>query len=47
MKDPDPFDSNIYAKVGIGTYCSYIQIKEFKVYGLHSEDAFMNYEARF
>lgn len=47
MKDPEPFNSNIYAKVGIGTYCSYIQVKDFKVYELCTEDNFMCYKAQF
>ena len=47
MKDPEPFNSNICKKVGFGTYCSYIQIKDFKVYGLIAEDVSLKYEANF
>lgn len=47
MKDPEAFVSQIYSKVGVGTYCSYIQVKDFKVYGLHWEDVFLEYEAKF
>ena len=47
LKDPMPFDMAMYGKVGIGTYCSYIQVKSFKVYGLFSEDTDLKYTPNF
>lgn len=43
MRDSNPIDSKKFGKIGFGTYCSSIQIRDFKLYGLVSEDAHMEY----
>jgi hypothetical protein len=45
--DPDPIDSSIYSKVGLGTYCSYIQIRNFKVRKICWKPCTLTYTAEF
>jgi len=47
MRDPNPIDSNKFGKIGFGTYCSHIQIRDLKVIQLVSEDVHMEYVPNF
>lgn len=47
LKDPDPIDSEKYGKVGFGAFCSYIQVRDLKIYQLATEDVCMQYTSQF
>lgn len=47
LRDPDPIDSKKYGKIGFGTYCSFNQYKNFKLYRLASEKASFTYTPNF
>ncbi len=47
MKDPCPIDSVKYGKVGFGTYCSYIQVRDLKLFRPAAEDVSLEYTANF
>jgi hypothetical protein len=47
MSDPDPIDSNKYGRIGLGTYCSFNQYKDFKIYKLASEKVKFSYTPQF
>ncbi|MEA4889142.1 MAG: hypothetical protein VB070_06735 [Clostridiaceae bacterium] len=47
LKDPSPIDSVEYGKVGFGTYCSYIQVRDFKLFRPATEDVSLEYTAHF
>lgn len=47
LGDPDPIDCSKYGKVGLGTYCSFNQYRDFKIYRLAFEDAAFTYTPNF
>lgn len=47
LKDPNPIDSKKYGKVGFGAYCSYIQVRDLKIYQLAAENIDMQYIPQF
>ena len=47
LKDPNPINSEFYGKVGFGTFCSFIQIRDFKLYCPTAEDVYLQYVPQF
>ena len=47
LRDPNPIDSEKYGKIGFGTYCSFNQYRDFKLYQLAYEDATFTYTPNF
>lgn len=47
ITDPDPIDSEKYAKVGFEAYCSHIQIKNIKIRQISWKPNMLNYEPEF
>lgn len=47
LKDPNPIDSEKYGKVGFGTYCSFIQVRDLKIYRLVTKVVNMHYTPQF
>ena len=45
--DPNPIDSTKYGKIGLGTYCSFNQYRDFKLYQLAFEKAEFSYTPNF
>lgn len=45
--DPTPIDSSKYSKIGLGTYCSHIQVRKLKVRKINWKPYFLSYKPEF